>query len=150
MRSALLRMGIGNLLSCWAVMAAMAAPPAYTQEKAPNAPKAAAKKGDSGKGEQRRGILPPYYRNVVDEKQREAIYKIQEEYAPKIANLKSQLESLTKDRDAKIAAVLTPEQRKKVEQLQAEAKDKRGQKPAAKTPKPGTDAPKPSSPPAAK
>jgi len=77
-----------------------------------------------------RGRLPNYYRFVVDEKQREAIYKIQEEYAAKIDALKAQLAALTKERDAKVAAVLTPEQLKEVEQRAAEAKAKREAKKA--------------------
>lgn len=79
-----------------------------------------------------RGRLPAYYRLVVDEKQRQAIYAIQEEYAPKIADLRAQLEAQIKQRDEKVAAVLTPEQLKKVEDAKAAAKAKRSQKKSAK------------------
>src|SRR4030042_2910794 len=57
-----------------------------------------------------RGRLPSYYRAVVDEKQREAIYKIQEEYGRKIAELKAQLAAITQERGEKVKAGLTPEQ----------------------------------------
>ncbi len=75
-----------------------------------------------------RGRLPNYYTHVVDQKQRIAIYQIQAEYAQKLAALKAQLEAMTKERDTKVAAVLSPEQRKKVAQLTAAAKAKRAQK----------------------
>jgi len=80
-----------------------------------------------------RGRLPNYYRFVVDEKQRETIYTIQEEYVGRIDALKAQLAALTKERDEKVAAVLTPEQLKEVERLAAEAKAQReAKKPTTK------------------
>ena len=72
-----------------------------------------------------RGRLPAYYSGVVDEDQREKIYAIQREYAPKIDALKAQWAALMADRDKQVAAVLTPEQLKQVEKLKAEAKAKR-------------------------
>jgi hypothetical protein len=69
--------------------------------------------------------LPSYYGRVVDQKQRERIYGIQREYHPKIEDLRAQLAALIAERDEKIAGVLTPEQRKEVERLQAEARAKR-------------------------
>ena len=82
-----------------------------------------------------RGRLPAYYKDVVDKQQREKIYAIQQEHKPQIDALKAQLAALMKERDEKIAAVLTPEQQKKVEQLRQEAKARRaakGKKPEAK------------------
>jgi len=72
-----------------------------------------------------RGRLPAYYGRVVDEKQRAAVYEIQKEYAPRIDALKTQLAALTKERDEKVVAVLTPEQRAQVEQTKAAAAAKR-------------------------
>lgn len=72
-----------------------------------------------------RGRLPAYYRQVVTEEQRQAIYRIQAEYAPKIAALRAQLEALIAEQDAKIQAVLSPEQLKRIEQLREEAKKAR-------------------------
>jgi hypothetical protein len=69
--------------------------------------------------------LPANFGKVIDEKQREQIYAVQEEYGPKIEALKKQLDTLTKERDEKINALLTPEQIKKIEDLKAEAKAKR-------------------------
>ena len=69
-----------------------------------------------------RGRLPFYYNRVVDKKQRDKIYAIQREYAPKIDALKAQLETLMTDRDKEVEAVLTPEQLKTVEKLRAAAK----------------------------
>ena len=89
------------------------------------------------KKKESRGQLPAYYGQVVDKQQREKIYAIQGEYAPKIDALKAQLAALIAERDEKVAAVLTPEQLKTVEKLSAEAKAKRDskkkEKPAAKS-----------------
>jgi hypothetical protein len=67
--------------------------------------------------------LPAHYASVVNEKQREAIYKIQEEYQPKIESLQKQLKALKKQRDEKISAVLTAEQKKQVEEAAAKTKN---------------------------
>lgn len=75
-----------------------------------------------------RGRLPAYYRKVVDREQREDIYAVQREYAARIDDLKAKLAALVKERDAKIAAVLTPQQQDKVRQLREEAKAKRAAK----------------------
>ena len=86
------------------------------------------------------GRLPAYYAKVVDDKQRKAIYAIQKEYKPRIADLKAQLATLTKERDENILAELTAEQREKVEAARKVALDKRRKtakakkKPAAATP----------------
>ncbi len=86
-----------------------------------------------------RGRLPAYFAKVVDDEQRKAIYAIQKEYKPKINELKAQLAALTKERDEKILAELTPEQRGKVEAARKAAMDKRRKtvkakkKPAAPT-----------------
>ena len=93
----------------------------------------------SQKAKKSRGRLPIHYRHVVDEKQREAIYKTQKEYASKIADLRAQLAAIVKERNEKIAAILTPQQLEKIEKLKAEAQKKRKKpakpaKPAAVTP----------------
>ncbi len=78
-----------------------------------------------------RGRLPMYYGQVVDDKQRQAVYAIQKEYFAEINELKAKLEALVKQRDVKVAAVLTPEQTAKVEQAKAAAKAKRDAKKSA-------------------
>jgi len=93
------------------------------QEEAKDAQPAVAKKVRTV-----RNRVPNYYGPVVDQKQRERIYKIQRDYASRIEALKAQLTALLKERDEKVAAVLTPEQLKKVEAAKAAAKAKRAQK----------------------
>lgn len=110
--------------------------------KAAGAEKAQAAKKKSGHQ------LPPYYAGVIDETQRAKIYQIQDEYNPKITALKAQLDTLTTDRNEKVAAVLTADQRAKVEAKKAEAKDKRNAK--ADSQKPAEGAGKAAKPAAAK
>ncbi len=86
----------------------------------------------AAKAKKFRGRLPNFYAQVVDRKQRQTIYAIQKEYSPKIEALRTQLAGVTKERNEKVAAVLTPQQRKKVEELQAAAKVKREKKRAGK------------------
>lgn len=78
-----------------------------------------------------RGRLPTYYGKVVDPIQKEKIYKIQQSYEPKIADLNAQLQALRDKRDAEIDAVLTAEQRQKVAQYRADAKKQRAAKAGA-------------------
>ena len=96
--------------------------------------------------------LPAHYAQVVNEKQREEIYKIDEEYQPKIEALQKQLDSLKKERDEKISALLTPEQKKQLEEATAKAKATRKSKnrPTTKPAEqpPTTSPAAPSSPPA--
>jgi hypothetical protein len=86
-----------------------------------------------------RGRLPKHYADVVTEKQREDIYKIQEEYKPKLEALQAQLDAMNKEMNEKIKTVLTPEQKKKVEDAEAGDKtksaktDKTADKPADKS-----------------
>ena len=105
------------------------APAAETPQKEPAAETAPAEQEKVF-----RGRLPAYYGQVVDEKQRQAIYEIQKQYAPRIDALKAQLAALTDERNGKVAAVLTPEQRAEVDGLKAEAKAKRELKAAQEKP----------------
>jgi hypothetical protein len=72
-----------------------------------------------------RGRLPAYYGKVVDGKQREKIYAIQQQYEPKISALKAELQAMQDKADAEIDAVLTAEQRDTIKKLADEAKQKR-------------------------
>ncbi len=119
--------------------------------------KPSATSGDSAKPDAKKelkGRLPPYYSKVVDETQRGAIYKIDEEYAPKLKDLHSQLDALTAERDKKVRAVLTADQQKKVDELAAVAKNnkKRGgsEKTDPKSTKPDVAKPDPAKPDASK
>lgn len=75
----------------------------------------AAEKG--GAGSYRR--LPAHYKDVVTQTQREAIYRIQEEFGPKLAELKAKIAELEGQRRAKIEGLLTPEQKAKLERARA-------------------------------
>lgn len=77
--------------------------------------------------ETRRGQnrLPPHYGGVVDQRQREEIYKLQDEYKPKIQAMQAQLNALKKELNGKIVAVLTPDQKKKVKEAAGKAKAKK-------------------------
>jgi len=89
-----------------------------------------------------RGRLPAYFGKVVNKAQREQIYGIQKEYDPKIDALEAELAKLRQERDAKIDALLTPEQKAQIEQLKSEAAAKR-KKPAVSTAAPSSAAPSP-------
>jgi Spy/CpxP family protein refolding chaperone len=92
-----------------------------------------AKPADVAPGKKARaGQLPPYYGEVVDDAQRQTIYAIQAEFNAQIKALQAKLDALKKERDDKIEAVLTPEQRKQVNDLRAAAKAKRDTKKPAK------------------
>jgi len=58
---------------------------------------------------------------VVSGLQREQIYKIQAEYAPQLKELESKLAALKKEQAGKIEALLSPEQKKKLEEIKAAA-----------------------------
>jgi hypothetical protein len=72
-----------------------------------------------------RGRLPRYYSGIVTEGQRREIYRIQERFAEKIAEVEAQLEALKKERDEEIEAVLTAAQRKRLAKVREEALSKR-------------------------
>jgi hypothetical protein len=76
------------------------------------------------------GRLPPYYKDVVDDAQRDKIYAIQGEYAARLERLRQQLDALEEERDQRIEAVLTPQQRAKVEAAREEAQAERKAKKA--------------------
>ena len=100
------------------------APAVLAQEKA------AAKTGRTGNFRR----LPPYYKELVTEQQREVIYKIQDEFGPKLAELKGRLAELQGQQQAQIEAVLTAEQKAKLQQIRVSSK--RQQKRAAPPAKP--------------
>ena len=79
-----------------------------------------------------RGRLPAYYAQIVDEGQRLRIYQIQANYHPQIESLLAQVEALTEKRDAEILAVLSPEQRQRLDTLVNGAKANRAAKAAQK------------------
>lgn len=78
-----------------------------------------------------RGRLPAYYAKVISAPQKEQVYRVQAEYEQRIDALESQIAALEKQRNDAIRALLTPEQRKQVDALAAEAKTKRDARQAA-------------------
>ncbi len=74
-----------------------------------------------------RGRLPAYFSQVVSEEQRQKIYQIQEDYRPKLESLELQRRALLKERNEKIAALLTAEQKKQIKDAATKAKRKRAQ-----------------------
>ncbi|MDO4558714.1 MAG: hypothetical protein Q4C47_07095 [Planctomycetia bacterium] len=65
--------------------------------------------------------LPLYFPLIINKQQRADVYRIQEEYGERIADLEAQLRALRKERDEKIMNVLTPEQRKTYDELKSKA-----------------------------
>jgi hypothetical protein len=125
-----------TLISLAAVFATVQPPVLGAEGNAP------AKKASGRKGHR----LPAHYAQVVNEKQREEVYRIQDEYQPKIEALQRQLDALKKERDAKISALLSVEQKKHIEEAAAKAKANRKSKRQSAT-KPAK--PAPATPPAA-
>jgi hypothetical protein len=83
------------------------------------------------KQKQVKGRLPPYYAQIVDERQRQRIYQIQAGYGPKIDALQAELDALMAQRDAEIRAVLTPEQQQRLDARIGEAQAAKAEKKAA-------------------
>ena len=82
-----------------------------------------------------KGRLPAYYGKVVSEEQRERIYAIQLKYDSQIETLTEQLETLRKQRDSEVEAVLTAEQKTQVAEARSAAeanRKKKGDAPEAK------------------
>lgn len=84
--------------------------------------------------------LPNYYREIVTEEQREKIYEIQRQFNAKIQTLEAELEKLKGDRDTKVEAILTPDQKLKLEQIRAKAKATRDAKKTSKEQTPAATA----------
>ena len=77
------------------------------------------------KGSKFAAYLPPYYGEVVSDKQRDKILAVEDEFGPRIAALRTQLTALIKEQNEKMEAVLTAEQKQQIEQLRAAANSKR-------------------------
>lgn len=115
------RLACWTLCGCVAIAAATTARSVISAEDKDSAEKAAQEKE---RVKPKKGIhrLPPHYGGVVDDEQRAKIYKIQDEYQPKIEALEAQLKNLRKERDGKIEALLTPEQKQKIDAAKAQKK----------------------------
>ncbi|MBL8828226.1 MAG: hypothetical protein JNM18_14695 [Planctomycetaceae bacterium] len=91
--------------------------PGYAQE----AEKTTSKK----ERDKAKGYLPPFYRDVIDGVQKEKIYQLQSEYDVKIDALTAQIKQLRDERDAAINSLLTPEQKKRLGELNDAARSKK-------------------------
>ena len=130
----------GRLVCCLTVfsLAIAVGRPVFGAEADPDAKKAAVQKS------KRTGTyrLPPYHAKVVNDEQRDKIYKIQEEYGPRIKVLRDRLKMLLGERNQKIAAVLSPEQQEQVKEARARARQNRRKlKEKSAPPKPPAEAP---------
>jgi hypothetical protein len=135
----LMTVGMAAVLAVALVQTASAAQPGSSQNKSAAQPEAAAapasspsspvgEKAPSKADKEKKkagGRLPAYFADVVDEGQRKQIYSIQEEFTPRLDALRKQLEQLTTERDAKIDALLKPEQKAKIQAKREEAAAKR-------------------------
>ena len=75
-----------------------------------------------------KGKLPAYFADVVSAEQKEKIYAIQAKYADQIKELNDQLEAVRKKQSDEIDALLTAEQKAKVDAAREEAAAKKKKK----------------------
>lgn len=84
-----------------------------------------AQENDSSEKSKRRKPLPFYFGKIgLDEDHREKLYTIQESYEAKLEKLRQEMKTLLAQRDAEMEATLTPGQKLRLQELQAEAKNK--------------------------
>ena len=69
--------------------------------------------------------LPNFYSQVVSDAQRDKIYAIQADYFEPIEMLTLRLDRLRAERDAQIEAILTADQKTKIEALNKESNERR-------------------------
>lgn len=74
-----------------------------------------------------RGRLPSYYARVVTPQQKEQVYSIQGQFEQKIDALEAQIVALERQREEAIRALLTPEQRKQIDELTAAAEARKAE-----------------------
>ena len=86
--------------------------------------------------------LPTYFSSVVTPKQRDEIYKLQQEFANKVAALQQEIEKLMVERDQALDGVLEPDQLAAVNKKRDEAKQRRAAR-AAPTATEATEAESP-------
>jgi hypothetical protein len=85
-----------------------------------------AKKDDpkpAAKDEKAKGYLPPYWKDIVTEQQKQKVYQIQARYKDEIEKLEEKIRELKAKREKELLDVLTPDQKR---QLEAKIKEKAG------------------------
>jgi TolA-binding protein len=77
-----------------------------------------------------RGVLPQHYRQLgLSDEQRQAIYKIQNEYSDKIDDMQKKIDDIKAERNAKYLKSLTKAQRDRLEEIKKGAeKDEKAAK----------------------
>jgi len=76
--------------------------------------------------------LPAHYKDIVTVEQRDKIYDLQGKFDAQIVVLAEQIKALQKQRDGEIEALLSAEQKAKLEKARADSKAKAQEKAAAK------------------
>jgi hypothetical protein len=106
------------------------------------AEKKSGKKAAAANDDNEGNRLPAHFGDLVDDSQREAIYKIQDEFRPQIEELEAKLTAARDKMRAAMRDVLTPEQQKKLDDALAKAKKGKGGAKAkrAKAKKPAAEA----------
>ena len=90
------------------------------------------------------GRVPAYYGQIgISQKQRDAIYAAQANYAAQIDVLQKQIKDLEGKRDAEVGAVLTADQQKQLAELVEAGKKKAGEQAKNKKKPDETEAAKP-------
>jgi hypothetical protein len=74
---------------------------------------------------EQRPPMPAHFAKVVNDEQREKIIAILQEFAPQIEQKRAELKALTDQREAALFKVLTPQQRRQVEELRAQSQANR-------------------------
>lgn len=84
----------------------------------------------SSKDSKVRGVLPQHYRQLgLSDEQRQAIYKIQNEYSDKIDDMQKKIDDIKAERNAKYLKSLTKAQRDRLEEIKKGAeKDEKDKK----------------------
>lgn len=108
---------VRRLVMATALVVAVVLPALLGAEETPDKPRA-----------NPRGRLPAYYAKVVTAQQKEQVYSIQAQFEPKINALEAQIAALERERDEAIRGLLTPEQRKQIDELAAAAAARRNQR----------------------
>lgn len=62
-----------------------------------------------------KGQLPTYWKDIVSEDQKPKIYAVQTKYREKIDKLETEIKSLKEKRDKELLDILSPEQKKRLE-----------------------------------
>jgi len=116
-----------------ALLVAVACPAAMiraadTKTDTPSQPKAEAKDStdDSNAKTDAKGRLPRNYGKIgISSDQKTKIYQIEGGYAPRLKALRDQISALTAQEDKELRALLTADQLKKLDELNAESRARR-------------------------